>query len=122
MTPAVVSGFSRTTALRATGSSEAGHYGQHRGLGQHRSHADAAGRGDRRNLFPRLRRSSGCSDADPKLAERVVDNLAKFEGTESRSLLIGKGFGTTPSIEQGPDGNLYVVSITDSAVYMISRK
>ena len=60
--------------------------------------------------------------SDPRLAERVVDNLAKFEGTESESLLIGKGFGTTPSIEQGPDGNLYVVSITDNAVYMISRK
>ncbi len=59
---------------------------------------------------------------DPRLAERVADNLTKFEGTESESLLIGKGFGTTPDIEQGPDGNLYVVSITDSAIYMISRK
>jgi glucose/arabinose dehydrogenase len=59
---------------------------------------------------------------DPRLAERVADNLTKFEGTESESLLIGKGFGTTPDIEQGPDGNLYVVSITDGAIYMISRK
>jgi glucose/arabinose dehydrogenase len=60
--------------------------------------------------------------ADPRLAERVADNLAKFEGTESESLLIGSGFGTTPSIEQGPDGNLYVVSVTDNAIYKISRK
>jgi hypothetical protein len=60
--------------------------------------------------------------ADPKLAERVADNLTKFDPTESESLLIGKGFGTTPSIEQGPDGNLYVVSITDGAIYKISRK
>jgi glucose/arabinose dehydrogenase len=59
---------------------------------------------------------------DPRLAERVVDNLTKFDGTESESLLIGKGFGTTPSIEQGPDGNLYVVSITDGAIYKISQK
>jgi glucose/arabinose dehydrogenase len=59
---------------------------------------------------------------DPKLAERVADNLGKFEGTESESLIIGRGFGTTPSIEQGPDGNLYVVSITDSAIYKISHK
>ena len=59
--------------------------------------------------------------ADPKLAERVADNLTKFDPTESESLLIGKGFGTTPSIEQGPDGNLYVVSITDGAIYKISR-
>jgi glucose/arabinose dehydrogenase len=60
--------------------------------------------------------------SDPRLAERVVDNLGKFEPTESESLLIGRGFGTTPDIEQGPDGNLYVVSITDGAIYMISRK
>ena len=60
--------------------------------------------------------------SDPALADRVADNLAKFEGTESESLIVGRGFGTTPSIEQGPDGNLYVVSITDNAVYMISRK
>ena len=60
--------------------------------------------------------------SDPKLAERVADNLGKFEGTESESLLIGRGFGITPSIEQGPDGNLYVVSLTDGAIYMISRQ
>ena len=59
--------------------------------------------------------------ADPVLAERVADNLAKFDPTESESLIVGKGFGTTPSIEQGPDGNLYVVSITDGAIYKISR-
>ena len=60
--------------------------------------------------------------SDPRLAERVADNLAKFGATESESLLVGKGFGTTPDIEQGPDGNLYVVSITDGAIYKISRK
>jgi glucose/arabinose dehydrogenase len=60
--------------------------------------------------------------SDPKLADRVADNLTKFEPTESESLLIGTGFGTTPSIEQGPDGNLYVVSITDGAIYKISHK
>jgi hypothetical protein len=40
--------------------------------------------------------------ADPRLADRVADNLfslTKFEGTESETLQIGKGFGTTPSIE-----------------------
>ena len=59
---------------------------------------------------------------DARLADGVADNLTKFDPTESESLLIGKGFGTTPSIEQGPDGNLYVVSITDNAIYKISRK
>jgi glucose/arabinose dehydrogenase len=60
--------------------------------------------------------------SDPRLADTVVDNLGKFDPTESESLLIGRGFGTTPSIEQGPDGNLYVVSITDGKIYMISPK
>lgn len=63
--------------------------------------------------------------ADPRLADRVADNLlraTKFDGTESETLQIGTGFGTTPDIEQGPDGNLYVVSITDGAVYKISRR
>lgn len=60
--------------------------------------------------------------SDPALAERVVDNLGKFDPTESESLRIGTGFGITPSIEQGPDGNLYVVSLTDGAVYKISKK
>jgi glucose/arabinose dehydrogenase len=63
--------------------------------------------------------------ADPRLADGVADNLFranKFDGTESETLQIGTGFGTTPSIEQGPDGNLYVVSVTDNAIYKISRK
>jgi glucose/arabinose dehydrogenase len=63
--------------------------------------------------------------ADPRLADRVADNLfrtQKFDGTESETLRIGTGFGTTPDIEQGPDGNLYVVSITENAIYRISRQ
>jgi glucose/arabinose dehydrogenase len=62
--------------------------------------------------------------ADPRLADLVADNLfraQKFDGTESESLQIGTGFGTTTDIVQGPDGNLYVVSITDQAIYKISR-
>jgi glucose/arabinose dehydrogenase len=63
--------------------------------------------------------------ADPRLADRVADNLfrqQKFEGTESESLVIGRGFGTATDIKQGPDGNLYVVSITDNTIYRISRR
>lgn len=62
--------------------------------------------------------------ADPRLADHVADNLfspTKFEGTESETLQIGKGFGITPDIEQGPDGNLYVVSNTDNVIYRIRR-
>lgn len=63
--------------------------------------------------------------ADPRLADRVADNLfrmQKFEGTESESLIVGRYFGTITDIEQGPDGNLYVVSITDNAIYRISLR
>jgi len=60
--------------------------------------------------------------ADPRLADFVADNLAKYGATESETLIIGTGFGATPSIEQGPDGNLYIVSVTDNTVYKISRK
>jgi glucose/arabinose dehydrogenase len=63
--------------------------------------------------------------ADPRLADRVADNLfrpQKFDGTESESLLIGQGFGATPDIVHGPDGSLYVVSLTDGAIYRISRR
>jgi glucose/arabinose dehydrogenase len=64
-------------------------------------------------------------NADARLADHVADNLfraQKFEGTESESLIIGQGFGTTPDIEQGPDGNLYVVSVTDNLIYKIFRR
>lgn len=63
--------------------------------------------------------------ADPRLADGVADNLfraQKFDGTESETLQIGKGFGTTPCIEQGPDGNLYVASVTDGVIYRIRRR
>jgi glucose/arabinose dehydrogenase len=62
--------------------------------------------------------------ADPRLADLVADNLfraQKFDGTESETLQIGRGFGTTPDIEQGPDGALYVVNLTDNVIYRISR-
>jgi glucose/arabinose dehydrogenase len=58
---------------------------------------------------------------DARLADKVADNLGKFEATESETLLVGRGFGITPAIEQGPDGNLYVVSLSDGIVYRISR-
>ena len=60
--------------------------------------------------------------SDPALADGVVDNLTKWDPTETETLIVGTGFGTTPDIQQGPDGNLYVVSITDGAIYKISRR
>ena len=72
--------------------------------------------------------------ADPRLADRVADNVpsagfptGKFDPTESESLIIGSNFGISTDIQTGPDGNLYVVSLSTAAapavgaVYMISR-
>ena len=59
---------------------------------------------------------------DPRLADRVADNLAKHEITESESLLIGQNFGIITDIDTGPNGNLFVVSLTNGAVYEIYRR
>jgi len=59
---------------------------------------------------------------DSRLNDLVADNLDKFDITESESLLIGRDFGITTDIETGPNGDLFVVSNTNSAVYEISGK
>jgi glucose/arabinose dehydrogenase len=59
---------------------------------------------------------------DPRLEDRVADNTAKFDITESESLLFGTGFGIGTDIHTGPNGNLYVVSLTAGTVWEIFRK
>jgi len=59
---------------------------------------------------------------DSRLNDLVADNLDKFDITESETLLIGRDFGITTDITTGPNGNLFVVSNTNSAVYEISGK
>jgi glucose/arabinose dehydrogenase len=58
---------------------------------------------------------------DLRLADRVADNLAKFEITESESLLFGRNFGVVTDIQTGPNGNLFVVSLTKGEIYEIHR-
>ena len=60
--------------------------------------------------------------SDRRLNDRVADNLAKFELTESESLLFGTGFGVGTDIQTGPNGNLYVVSLSNGAIYEITRR
>jgi glucose/arabinose dehydrogenase len=57
---------------------------------------------------------------DARLLDLVADNTDKFDVTESESLLIGKDFGIVTDIETGPNGNVFVVSNTNGAVYEIS--
>ena len=58
----------------------------------------------------------------PRLEDRVADNTAKHDITESESLLFGTNFGVGTDIETGPNGNLFVVSLTHGAVYEIFRR
>lgn len=59
---------------------------------------------------------------DPRLQDRVADNLAKHEITESETLLIGRNFGVVTDIRTGPNGNLFVVSLSQGTVYEIFRR
>ena len=58
---------------------------------------------------------------DPRLADGVADNINKWELTESESLLFGRNFGVGTDIQTGPNGHLYVVSLSHGAVYEIER-
>ena len=49
-----------------------------------------------------------------------VDDQKDFESMDE--ILFGDGFGCITDIEFGPDGNLYVSSITDNVIYRISPK
>lgn len=59
---------------------------------------------------------------DPRLADRVADNLTKTTITESESLLIGRNFGVATGIEPSPAGTLYVVSLSKGAIFEIAAR
>ena len=59
---------------------------------------------------------------DPRLTDRVADNLGPNDLTESESLVFGTDFGVVTDIETGHDGNLLVVSLDQGAIYEISRR
>ena len=57
--------------------------------------------------------------SDPRLRDRVDKNDYKFDEGQSGSLVAGKNFGIGTEIVSGPDGSLFVTSLTNGAVYMI---
>jgi glucose/arabinose dehydrogenase len=59
---------------------------------------------------------------DPRLADRVADNINKWEITESESLLFGRNFGVGTDVQTGPNGSLYIVSLDHGAIYEIRRR
>ena len=57
---------------------------------------------------------------DSRLADKVADNTDKFDLAESESLVIGRDFGITTDIKYDPTtGSLYVVSLSNGAVYEV---
>jgi aldose sugar dehydrogenase len=56
---------------------------------------------------------------DPKLKDGVDNNEYKFDEGESSSLVAGKNFGIVTNIVTGPDGGLYVTSLSNGKVYLI---
>lgn len=59
---------------------------------------------------------------DPRIEDRVADNVTKNEITESETLLFGRNFGVGTDIRTGPNGNLFVVSLSHGTVYEIFRR
>ena len=53
---------------------------------------------------------------DPRLSDRVADNVCKFDDTESEALLFGRNFGVATDLQTGPNGTLFVVSLSNGAI------
>jgi aldose sugar dehydrogenase len=60
--------------------------------------------------------------SDDRLKDKVADNLNKFDITESETLLFGRNFGIGTDIQTGPNGNLFVVSLSNGVIYEIFRR
>jgi glucose/arabinose dehydrogenase len=59
---------------------------------------------------------------DPRLKDRIADNRDKSDITQSESLLIGRDFGVATDIQTGPNGNLFVISLSNGAIYELFRR
>jgi len=56
------------------------------------------------------------------LSDRVADNSAARCSAEMTEILFGQQFGAVTDLENGPDGKMYVVSISNGAVYRIGTR
>jgi aldose sugar dehydrogenase len=59
---------------------------------------------------------------DPRLADRVADNVTFHELTESETLQIGRNFGIVTDIKTSPAGTLYIVALDRGTVYEVHRR
>ena len=60
--------------------------------------------------------------SSPALADAVADNGSMRCSQEMAEILFGSGFGVVSDLENGPDGRLYLVSLTAGAVYRIGPR
>ena len=72
--------------------------------------------------MPLTRDRKGLALADKRLRDRVADNTFKYGIAESESLLFGRNFGVATDIQTGPNGNLFVLSISQGALYEIRKR
>jgi len=56
------------------------------------------------------------------LADKVMDNTRRDDMTEGQPLLFGTHFGIVTEVATAPNGNLFVVSLTDGRVYEVYRR
>jgi hypothetical protein len=59
---------------------------------------------------------------DRRLEDRVADNATFHDMGESESLIAGRDFGIVTDIETGPSGTLFVVSLSNGAIYEVFRR
>ena len=69
--------------------------------------------------FNLTRNRSQIAVESPGLQDRVADNLTFHDITESEEFVIGADFGVITDIKDGPNGRIYVVSISNGAIYEI---
>jgi len=59
--------------------------------------------------------------SDARLKDRLANNTAKHDITESESLLFGSNFGVVTDILTAPSGHLFLVSLSHGTVYEVYR-
>jgi hypothetical protein len=64
----------------------------------------------------------GILASHPSIADKVADNLDKFEATESAPFDFGRDFGVVTDIRTSPNGTVHVVSLSHGAIYALSPK
>jgi aldose sugar dehydrogenase len=65
---------------------------------------------------------SAIAPSATNLADQVMDNNQRDGMTEGQPLLFGTDFGIVTDIRTAPNGNLFVLSLTDGRIYEIYRR